>query len=327
MGSKPPLFAYYNDCIFCSEKLPSPSDRTGDGEHVFPKNVYGFWKSRDICPECIKYFGDKVDNLALKNPAILTAMTKLNLPKANSAWENLPYVSTDTISGREIRGIIRGDEFRNKITDSDRFFECPEDLLKTVGRKWLQERTAANGNNHLEVDKLLEDYQNIHPGETVNSQKLGWSMRKLQLAEVRIDSKRLPPISPLVAKICTIFLCYIFDKDRLAHCSDFLELRDHARSNKPVRDYFFNWCATDERGYEKGHFVEVSFGLSSLRLVVCFFNRLAWEVILNVPQELCVIPENGAVSTIRFVLEFSDLQYRQVGVGLLLKGEEHFRPL
>ncbi|MCG8606368.1 HNH endonuclease, partial [bacterium] len=66
------MFKTYDRCIFCFNELSPHSD--GDGEHVIPRGVYGFWRIYDVCDECKEHFGDKIDQLALKNLYILNAI-------------------------------------------------------------------------------------------------------------------------------------------------------------------------------------------------------------------------------------------------------------
>lgn len=56
------MFNYFQKCIFCFSSLPTyPS---GDGEHVIPKNINGFWRVYDVCDLCREYFGTNVDHLS-----------------------------------------------------------------------------------------------------------------------------------------------------------------------------------------------------------------------------------------------------------------------
>ena len=50
------MFKFFNNCIFCGAKLPDSI--SGEGEHVIPKNIYGFWHIYDICEKCKGFFGN-----------------------------------------------------------------------------------------------------------------------------------------------------------------------------------------------------------------------------------------------------------------------------
>lgn len=117
------MFKFYNHCIFCKKKLPA--EPNGVGEHVIPKNIYGFWRSHDICKECKQYFGDNIDQIPLQNVYILNAMKNLNLPNADELFEHLPHFGFDTIDKRKIPIIRKGDGFKIKSTRKDKnFLEC-----------------------------------------------------------------------------------------------------------------------------------------------------------------------------------------------------------
>ncbi len=45
-------FSHFANYLFCVNTLPPQEERKGDGEHVIPQNIFGFWKSHDICNNC-----------------------------------------------------------------------------------------------------------------------------------------------------------------------------------------------------------------------------------------------------------------------------------
>ena len=127
------MFHFYSHCLFCHNPLPEYP--TGVGEHIFPKNIYGFWRIFDVCDECRKYFGDNIDQLAIQNPHVLNAMHQLKLPNADRYYEQLKYEGTDTIDGIKVKMIRKPDKFKTKarLINED-FFECSEeDWQKNFG--------------------------------------------------------------------------------------------------------------------------------------------------------------------------------------------------
>jgi len=76
------MFTYFKKCIFCFK--PLSDKKTGDGEHAIPKNICGFWRVYDVCDLCKQYFGDNVDQLAIKNSWLINALKQLSI--SDNQW-------------------------------------------------------------------------------------------------------------------------------------------------------------------------------------------------------------------------------------------------
>ena len=193
------MFNFYKNCLFCFKPLPEIP--TGVGEHVFPKSVYGFWRIYDVCDECIKHFGDNIDQLALQHPQILKAIEQLNLPNANRYYEQIKYEGTDTIDSIKVKMVLKDGDFKTKAREvNEDFFECAENDWENIGIRWLRNKTNLPDDDFLkEVERLKEGYFKLEPDETITSNQLGFSVRKKSVKDVRIDEKNLPSITPLIA--------------------------------------------------------------------------------------------------------------------------------
>jgi hypothetical protein len=124
------MFSWHKNCLFCFKALPELDQRKGEGEHIIPKNIYGFWKSYDICSECKEYFGKNIDILSLKNPNLLNAIKELKLPYADTVFDNISYSARDTIDNRSIKMVRKKGKFRIKVSQiRNNFFECAELLF------------------------------------------------------------------------------------------------------------------------------------------------------------------------------------------------------
>ena len=192
---------FYKHCLFCFSPLPEiPS---GVGEHVYPKSVYGFWRIYDVCENCMKHFGDNVDQLALQNPQILKAIEQLDLANADRYYEQIKYEATDTIDGIKVKIVLKDGNFKAKAQEvSEDFFECAEKDWENIGVRWLKTKTDLPDEEFQnEIEKLKEEYSKLVPGETTTSDKLGFSVRKKSVKDVKVDEDNLQSITPLIAKI------------------------------------------------------------------------------------------------------------------------------
>jgi len=152
------MFNFYKHCLFCFKPLPEIP--TGVGEHVFPKSAYGFWRIYDVCDECMKHFGDNIDQLALQHPQILKAIEQLNLTNANRYYEQIKYEGTDTIDGIKVKMVLKDGDFKTKAQEvNEDFFECAENDWENIGIKWLRNKTNLPDDDFLkEVERLKEGY-------------------------------------------------------------------------------------------------------------------------------------------------------------------------
>ncbi len=311
------MFDYYPKCIFCFCELPK--DRKGVGEHVYPKSIYGCWRIYDVCDNCMKFFGDEVDQLATKNPQIIKAMEKLGIGKPEKYYEQIPFVGEDTNDGRAIQMVYREGNLRTKTTKKeDKFIECPEKDWENIGVAWLRKaigKKLSEEELNKEIDVLRESYKQLTPGEELYSAKLGYRTRKRQVKNPRIDSDTLPSISPLVAKIAYSFLIYVdplmFEEDDI--------LRRHARYGELLPEYTINWCSDADHSdkVDRFHRIVIYAGLLGTLLDVTFFGSITWRVVFkkSISYELKGF-NNIKATHVALVIDFSDINSKTKWLGI-----------
>lgn len=313
------MFKTYDRCIFCFEEiLDGPK---GDGEHVIPKNIYGFWRIYDVCEECRQHFGDKIDQLALKNVHILNAMKRLELPSSDKMYENLPYVGTDHIENRQVKMYLKDGKYKIKAKIvGQNFLECSEHDWDNFGIKWLEKNTRSRVSKEIfdkEVERLRTEYDTINPGETVHSKVLDYSVRKLQTQTVEVDKASLPSISPLIAKIALSFLWYALAPKQIASIHEFQSLIKHARFDGELRKDLINWCSLfREEEYQKYHRLRVDAFSRTLVVDITLFGYPNWRIVLSSSEDIVLMDhEDTAIEEVHIVLDFDDLDNRQKYVG------------
>ena len=318
------MFNFYKHCLFCFNPLPKiPS---GVGEHVFPKSVYGFWRIYDVCNICRKHFGENIDQLAVQNPQILKAIEQLELPNAERYYEQIKYKGTETINGIKVKMIRKDGKFKTKAQEiNEDFFECSEDDWQNIGIQWLNRKTNLPKEEfEKEIENLKEQYKSLKPGETVSSDKLGFSIRKRSVKNVEIDETAFNEISPLIAKIVVSFLHYILSVDELISLDKVEELINHARHSKKLQPYTINWCSlVQEPEYYKFHRVWLTFIDNSIFLDVTFFGYANWRVLLNCQEPIIKHDLDGKlIKQIVFILDFEDGGNRKKYMGFTYSDSE-----
>jgi hypothetical protein len=282
------VFKALNNCIFCNSKLPN--DRSNVGEHIFPKNIYGFWRSYDLCSECMQYFGDNVDNLSINNPHILRAIEYLKLPKLEEYLRNYKYHGEDVYNGRKVEMIRKYGVYQTKtIKNEDKYFECPEVIWELIGTEWIKQHTkhkVSKEDLDKEIEKLKNEYRSIKPGYTIKSELLGYTIRKTQINQVKPDDSTFKSITPLLAKIAVAFLYYFLPLKITLSIDQLDLLKDHAIGNAEIPEYFINPCSfSDEEYYEKNHAVSIHIEHYLLILDITFFGSIIWRILLNINKK------------------------------------------
>lgn len=309
------MFNAFQHCIYCHKELPK--DRSTIGEHIFPANVYGFWRSHDVCAECMQYFGDNVDNLTLSHPHILRGIEQLGLPKLEDYLRNLRYEARDVFNGRKVEMIRRDGSFQTKTTfNEDKYLECSEVNWEKIGIQW-----AINHNKHKvcseqleqEIEEIKKNYSKLKPGESITSDLLNYTVRKSRVTEVKLDKSAVPSITPLIAKITTAFLFYFLPVKVTLSIQELELLIDHARRNIELPKYFINPCAfTQEEFYEQLHAVSVHYDSFLLIIDVTFFGSINWRLLLR-PKEKVVFQEIDGHSYVdfMFIQDFNDMENKK----------------
>ena len=319
------MFKTYDRCIFCFNEILDTSK--GEGEHVIPKNIFGFWRIYDICGECRQHFGDKIDQLGLKNVHILNAIKRLELPNADKFYQNLSYIGTDHLENREVKMYLKDGKYKIKANIVDQnFLECSEDDWENFGIRWLAQTMRAKVSKKVfdnEVDRLKRDYQALKPGETTHSKVLDYSVRKLQTKKVEVDNASLPNISPLIAKITMSFLWYALAPNQIAFIHECESLTKHARFDIELRKNLINWCPLFRKEeYQKYHRLRVHAFSQTMVVDITLFGYPNWRMVLSSGEEVVLTDhENAAVEEIHLVLDFDDLDNREKYVGYKRPGE------
>lgn len=238
------MFAFMTHCIYCL--APLPEERSGIGEHIIPKSIYGFWRSYDVCRQCMNHFGQHVDGLAASCPAIVRAMERLNLPEAERFARNLPYEGADRLTNTSIPYILKPAGFMPKVVQQeDDLFNCPEGRWKELAVPFLRAATRDRVRDK-EFDAAMERlsvlYDELPKGGTVESEILGYIIRKGAIGNITVNTDNAASVTPLIAKIAVAFMWLILPPRELAQLCDVVQLVDHARHGGSIRPFLINWC-------------------------------------------------------------------------------------
>ena len=314
------MFTYFQKCIFCFKHLPEKP--TGDGEHVIPKNIGGFWRVYDICDSCRQYFGDNVDQLSIKNPWIINAIKQLGISDHTKYSDNLPFIGKDTIDGSSVEMIKKDNNFKNKVRRfKDDFFECSEDDWKNIGQKWIKSTIRKNVDPSIlekKLNRLEKEYVSLKPGETVKSKILDITIRKRQVKEIQLATDKLPSITPLIAKIASIFIFYFLPPRVVKSMREIESLVNYARYNKEIRQRFINWCPVlVNEEYQKVHAIRMHAFDHTIVLDISLFGYPNWRIILYCNDKIVFDPfENLEYDTLIFILDFRNQDDRQKLIGI-----------
>ncbi|MFZ5518876.1 MAG: hypothetical protein ACOY90_19755 [Candidatus Zhuqueibacterota bacterium] len=323
------MFTYFKKCIFCFNALPETP--TGDGEHVIPKNIYGFWRVYDICDSCRQYFGDKIDQLSIKNAWILKALHQLDIPEYEKYSENLPYVGKDTIDGKPVEMIRKNKKYKNKVRQiDDKFFECSEDDWKHIGQEWIRSTNKSNIDDDVlnnEIRKLNQNYDTAKLGEIVESDKLNVKIRKRQVKDIKLAIEKLPPITPLIAKIASFFLIYALPPRIISNLLEIESLVNHARYDTKIREYFINWCPLlIKEEYQKRHTIRMHNSDHLLVLDISLFGYPNWRIFLHCKQKIKFDPFDAIeYDTLIFILDFENPDNKRKIIGFKAINDKDYK--
>lgn len=319
------MFSLYKNCLFCAADLPKPNQRTGEGEHVIPKNVYGFWKSYDICDNCKQYFGSNVDNLSLKNPDLVNAIGELRLPNADAVFDDLSYQAKDTIDGSPVKMVRKKGAYKIKVSQiGDHFFECAEVDWPKIGLDWIRNTVPASLSPETverDINSLREKYDKLQPGEIVHSEKLGITIKKKQTQNIQFDPKSFLPISPLIAKIAVCFLYYSLPLQEIGKVKELEALRAHARHGVSIENYVINWFPPRRKvQYDRWHRMTLEPCGPILLLDISLFGFPNWRVILRTDQQVVLKDLNNKIAEmLYFILDFKTFDKKEKLLGFKYK--------
>lgn len=325
------MFNFFKRCIFCYESLPE--EPQGDGEHVIPRNIFGFWRIHDVCEKCKEYFGEKIDQLSLQDVQVLSAIHSLQLPKADLYFDSLPYLGSDTVDGRKVKMIRKGGRLKTKAQylDTD-FFECAEDDWERIGIEWMRKdvgKEISEDDFNKESERLRNDYQGIKTGEIIHSDLLGYSVRKRTVTDIQVDLDKLPSISKLIAKIVFSFLHYMLSREQILNIREYLILRDHARYDGELKKYTINWCPLVKKvSYHRFHRIWLwtlsnsnTFGVDTT-----FFGYPSWRTIFSSNIPIVLKDHRGKrLDEVSLIFDFKDLHNRVKHIGFKYNGRKDFQ--
>ncbi len=301
------MFRFFKNCIFCDSKLPEKN--SGEGEHVIPKNIYGFWHIYDICEKCKEYFGNNVDQLSIHEPLILQSIKILGLPDFEKYVSNIPFKADDVVTDKEKEILYNNGEFRIRVNkDKDEHLECPPDLSELIAKKWIQEnilKKISNDEFDSEYKKFKDD---LKPGEKIRSEKLGYEMTFSQYHKPEININSVKNISPLIAKICAIFLRYILSDEQLNLVPNYSELIQHARYKNYLSKCIIQFHPLfNDDSYDKVHIIKSYSNDNGIFIDVTFFAYVNWRVFVPVDSLIEFLGLNGSPSdSIMMLFYFMD---------------------
>lgn len=270
--------------------IPLGKERKGDGEHVFPQNICGSWKIYDVCPECMRYFGDNVDQLSIKNPNIINSLKAGKFKKSDKYFEQLRYKGKDVVSDEYFDMVLRGGVHRLKIKEislnkKDIELLCSDEDFEDVIIPKIYQKFLFNFPKKLfdsEIEEIKRNYKILNPGDQLKSKIFNITIRKGEISQVQLDEETLPSISPLIAKIVLCFLFYILNPKQIALIEEIELLKDHARNGKPLTKPIIYWHPFDEKQpTQSWHGIKLSIDKDFLFFDVTLFGSINWRVILR----------------------------------------------
>ncbi len=319
------MFDIFKNCLFCNTSLPD--SRSGDGEHIFPESIFGFWRSYDVCPQCQKVLGDEVDVLAIKTVPILNGLEALNLKDTNPHLDQMNWSGEDNLNKRKISMIKRGSKFRMKLTKTDDYLECGEENLDNFAKSWLRDKTRDSltpEQFESEYTNFKSVYNNLSPGNTYHSEIFGYTIRRNQAKNVHIDNPIPSNITRLIAKIVTYYIHYSFSHNQLGFIEELQSIREHARYGTPLNNNNINPLrALEENKYYPFHRVAFYPDERITIIDTTFFGNLGWRTFLHSSEPLIIKDlENKPVESLFYVLDFTNIYQRKKYLGIKYPGHD-----
>ena len=165
----------------------------------------------------------------------------------------------------------------------------------------------------------------MKPGQIVTSFKLGFSIKKGSVRDVRFDESGLDPISPLIAKIVVSYLHYILNVEELVALDKIESLINHARYLKSIPPFIINWCPLSlEPEYKKFHRVLIAFLGKSILVDVTFFGYPSWRILLYSDKPIVKYDLDGKlIEELLFILDFENVNNRKKYLGFKYKDSKN----
>jgi len=294
-------FEFYRKCIFCGEDLSDESKRFE--EHIIPQNIFGFWKSKDICQKCGKHFGDNVDNLALKNPLIIEALKELNLSNKTIDDRLLNYYGIDKSSGGKIEMIKKGDRYfvksQNNIIDEAAIVPYLKRLYANSG---IEKDVLGK-----EIERICREQQQINLGDITESELLNSSFKKGTVHGVNIENAK-EAITPLIAKIATFAIYYFINPMQICNITNVDLLIKRAFLEENSQPKIIREMGPREKCYKPYHYtyIEIINNSNAIVIHIGLFYFLWWAVILNTEKAIKVQYDNQLLKKIGLKFNFSN---------------------
>ena len=161
-----------------------------------------------------------------------------------SDYNDLKYKGEDTEAGEKTEMTKKKGDFKAKAVEKgEDFIQHAEEDMEFVGFDWLKKKLIFfKPEKIIEMgfEELKENYEKSNPRDVVNSELIGFSSRKGQVKNVKIDESKIPSITPLIAKIVVFYLNY-FLHHQIDNIHNYKALIDHARNNQAIKNYTINW--------------------------------------------------------------------------------------
>ena len=317
-------FNLSDQCLYCGVKLPPNEERTGDGEHIIPKNIFGFLKSRDVCEECMQYFGKEVDNLTLNNFEIINAVKELGLDLNKTFTDNIRYKGKDLYNDEEVEFKPKKGKITIKGKQTEDFFQIREELFNSVGNEWIKKglrKHLSEKEMNKELIILKDNYKNAQYGDIIRSEILKLEVRKTTAKTTGIDTSKFKNLSPLIAKIAVFFLRYSLSDIEIKKIINFEDIRKHSRFGKKLKDMTIYFSPRKkEKHYYKYHLLSLQFFDNILILDVSLFGYPNWVIVIDASEKICqkYPDENNKereINVMNLELDFENLNVRKLTIG------------
>jgi len=315
-------FKFMNKCIFCFDDIQDESKR--GREHIFPKNIFGFWTSYDICKACTQYLGDNVDHHSNKNPEILAALDSLKIKNNEAIYEDIEFLAEDTIDNRVMKAVYKSGNLKIKPTIKNNFLECSAEDFDGLVKIFLHAKNKSSISEedfNKEISKIKHIYNNLKPGEEHYSELLKHTIRKRELHKIRLNQNSLEPLKKLIAKISYFYLWYSLTSNQLDSLIELDNLRKYIRYNIDNPPGIFYSPLTRKKEYKCYHRIYTRKSDKYLFIDITLFGFPTWRVVMNTKEKLIFYDNSSDVDNRReieesmLVLSFEKLDNRKLYVG------------
>jgi hypothetical protein len=254
-------------------------------------------------------------------------MEGLKLKDTGPHLDHLPWSGEDTVDKRRIPMVKRGPDFRIKVTKTPDFLECSDSDLDKLARPWLRDLTRGKLSHEqfeAEYARFREAHLKLKPGETYDSKIFGFSIRRRQTTNVRVETPIPQAFTRLIAKIVTYFIHYAFPHNKLPAIEELHALRNHARYGDALKPFTINPLRPLTEGtFYPFHRVVVYPDKRITMIDTTFFGNAGWRTVLHSSEPLFIKDTEGRqAEEMLFVLDFSNLDNRRKFAGFRYPNEE-----